>query len=257
MLHEHVAQAQRVRRERGVAADRAAHLPVPPDLGAPDRAARGVGDEQRAVAVEGEPVGDDRLRAAGRERARIAADAGGVGHRLHAEHLLGWAAATPDPPDATLTLTAIGHPERAALVEGNPVGARYVSGEHGRDRRARGARPQPVDAGRVGDVQVAALVERQPGRAARRGDRPHRHRAAAARRHAHDRAVAGRRCARASRGCPCRRRSAPPARACSCGLSSTRRRPRAGGSRRLPSCGRPRQSILRVWLQPPSRRRAE
>ena len=38
-------------------------LPAAVELDAPDRAARGVADEQRAVAVEGEPVGHEVLRA--------------------------------------------------------------------------------------------------------------------------------------------------------------------------------------------------
>ena len=196
---------------------------------------------------------------AGRQRARASRPTpGGVGHRLHAEHLLWCAAAAPDPPDAALTLTAVGDPERAALVEGDAVGARA---RRWRTRSPPAGSRHSAAAGRcrrVGDVEVTALVERQPRGAARRGDRADRHRVAAARRHAHDRAVAGAAARAASRGCPWRPRSGLPARACSCGPSSTRRRPRAGGSRRLPSpCDRPRRSIPRVWLQPPSRRRAE
>ena len=127
------------RRERRVAAGRAAHVPAAIELDAPDRAARGVADEQRAVAVEREPVRDEcwepsgskpagRVRdrhGRGRRRARVAphpAGHGVVDHRLDAEHHLRDAVA-PDPPHTALAGSAVGDPELAALVERDAVGA--------------------------------------------------------------------------------------------------------------------------------------
>jgi len=184
VLDEHVLHAQRVRRERGVAARRTAQVALPADLDAPDRAARGVADEERPVAIEGEAVRDEVLRAEGvgglaplrrdrhgrgRRGARVAADAADtrrvhvdvVDHGLHAERLVGLVAAV-GPPHATLARAS------AVLVEGEAGRAARRRDLADRDgRAARGGHAHDrARAGRVarGRVEVAARVSGQASR---------------------------------------------------------------------------------------------
>src|SRR5438046_10714152 len=61
--NEDVVEAKRIRRERGVAARRARQIPMTAELGLPDRAARGVGDVQIPLPVEGDTVAHQRMTA--------------------------------------------------------------------------------------------------------------------------------------------------------------------------------------------------
>ena len=104
MLDLNRIEAQRVRRERRVAAGPVPDLPIAPERHFPNRAAGRVGDEQLAFRVEGHAVRDEILSTervrerARREIARLTADAvgdrghgpakrGAIAHRLDAEHL--------------------------------------------------------------------------------------------------------------------------------------------------------------------------
>ena len=159
---------------------------------APDRAARGVGDEQPPSSSNAMPLAtrcwEPSVFDAWRPLSVIVIVPGGsprtsrptpparvVGHRLDAEDLLRHAVAA-DPPHAALAGAAVGDPEVAAAVEGDAVGARHAGREDGRGRRRAGVRAQDHDAAAVGDVEPPVRPEGQPGRVARRraGCRPRR-----------------------------------------------------------------------------------
>ena len=139
--HDRV-QAQRVGRERRVAAGPAQDAAVAVEVHAPDRAARGVGDVQRPVVVERDAVGHQVLGAErvrrltaglgdrdrpGRQPAHVAAD------RPGASLAIGWTRKTScGTPSRPIRHTrpwrgpAVGDPEVAAAVEGDAVGARHA-----------------------------------------------------------------------------------------------------------------------------------
>ncbi len=147
MLDEECVQAERVGRERRVAAGRRAEIAPPVQLDSPHGAARRVRDVEVAVPVECQPVRDDPLRRgrkARRKRLVLPADADRVRHRRDPEEHGCGASRTTDAEHAPLGGAAVGDVQVPVLVERDPVGARRAGGEAGRDRRACGIRTRSV-----------------------------------------------------------------------------------------------------------------
>ena len=166
---------------------RLSDAPAVVEVHAPDRAARGVGDVERAVVVEREAVGHqvlgaERVRrlAPGlgdrdrprRQPAHVAADAARddvVGERLDAEDLLRRrrrarsATRGPAPVPPSVTQRSPRRSKATPLEPGTPVAKTVAVGG------AVGVGPQDHDAAGVGDVEPPVRPEGQPGRVARAG----------------------------------------------------------------------------------------
>src|SRR6185503_15998486 len=72
-------------------------------------------------------------------------------------------------PDAALSRRAVAGPQVAVAVEGKAVGPRHPGGESRCEWRHRLVGPELPDGRAVCDVEIAALVEGDPGGAAARG----------------------------------------------------------------------------------------